>query len=329
MHLMMATNNRTQRIWTAIAGLLLIILVLLAHQFLPSQVSDLAHQLIRSLHGPGFGLVAMIIMMLVRDPERPLVAYVKAAAFSIILAGIAEASQIFGPREAQISDFLADVLGILGFLGILAVLDSGVRKSISRPQTALLAMFGIPALVLTLMPTLWLSYALVQRSHSVPQLLSFDEAWEQTYSSGKDAGLEIIPAPDGWPEGSGNIARLHSAGRWGLMLHIRPDPDWSDYSAVSFLAATSNEESRRIALGLWGINPGDGTPPGRYYTRIKVGQEPARYCILFDALNDSSSQREFDLTQVYELLVGATKDQTGIELLVDDFRLEKDPEVCR
>ncbi len=324
----MTTLSRSKKIWTAIAGLLLIILVLLAHQFLPSQVSDLAHRIIRSLHGPGFGLVALIIMMLTRDPDRPLVGYIKAAAFSIILAGVAEASQILGPREAQISDFLTDALGILGFLGIVAVLDSGVRKTIGRPRTVLLALIGIPALVLTLMPTLWLSYALVQRSQTVPQLLSFDEAWEETYSSGKDAGLEIIPAPDGWPEGSGNIARLHSAGRWGLMLHIRPDPDWSDYSAVSFLAATSNEDSRRIALGLWGINPGDGTAQGRYYTRVKVGREPARYCILFDDLNDSSSQRKFDLTQVYELLVGATKDQSGVELLVDDFRLEKDPGVC-
>ena len=325
---MKTTLSRTKKIWTALAGSLLVILVLLAHQFLPSHVSDLTHRIIRSLHGPGFGLVALIIMLLLRDPERPLLAYIKAAAFSIILAGVAEASQILGPREAQLSDFLTDALGILGFLGIVAFLDSGVRRTIGRPRTALLALIGIPALVLTLMPTLWLSYALIQRSQAVPQLLSFDEAWEQTYSSGKDAGLEIIPAPDGWPEGSGNIARLHSAGRWGLMLHIRPDPDWSNYSAVSFLAATSNEDSRRIALGLWGINPGDGTPQGRYYTRAKVGREPARYCILFDELNNSSSQRKFDLTQVYELLVGATKDQTGVELLVDDFRLEKDPGNC-
>ncbi|MDX2410534.1 MAG: hypothetical protein QNK34_01115 [Woeseiaceae bacterium] len=324
----MASNNRTKRIWTAIAGSLLIILVLLAHQYLPSQVSDLAHRIIRSLHGPGFGLVALIIMMLTRDPERPLVGYVKAAAFSIILAGVAEASQILGPREAQISDFLTDALGILGFLGIVAVLDRGVRSTIGRPRTVLLALIGIPALILTLMPTLWLSYALVKRSQSVPQLLSFDEAWEQTYSSGKDAGLEIIPAPDGWPEGSGNIARLHSSGRWGLMLHIRPDPDWSDYSAVSFLAATSGEESQYISVGLWGITPNDGTLQGRYYTSITVRPDPARFCISFDDLNKPTSQRKFDLTQVYELLLGSTNRDTDEKLLVDDFRLEKTLENC-
>ena len=146
---MKTTLSRRKITWTAIAGLLLIILVLLAHQYLPSQISDLAHQSIRSLHGPGFGLVAFIMMMLLRDPERPLAAYFKAAAFSIILAAVAEASQILGPREAQISDFLTDALGILGFLGIVAVLDSGVRGVLGRPRTVLLALIGIPALVLT------------------------------------------------------------------------------------------------------------------------------------------------------------------------------------
>ena len=320
--------SRTKKTWIAIAGLLLIILVLLAHQFLPSRVSDLTHQLIRSLHGPGFGLVAFIMMMLLRDPERPLAAYFKAAAFSIMLAGIAEVSQILGPRNAQIGDFLTDALGILGFLGIVAVLDRGVRNTIGKPRTVLLALIGIPALVLTLMPTLWLSYALVQRSQSLPQLLSFDKAWEQTYRTGAGVPPEVIPAPAGWPPDSGNIARLHPAGRWGIFLHLFPHPDWSDYSAVSFLAASGGEEKRYISVGLWGISPEDGTPQGRYYTSITVRPDPARFCIKFSDLNKPASQRKFDLTQVYELLLGSANSGTDEQLLVDDFRLEKTLESC-
>jgi hypothetical protein len=41
-----------------------------------------------------------------------------------------------------------------------------------------------------------------------------------------------------------------------------------------------------------------------------------------------SSQRKFDFTQVYELLVGATKDEVGVQILVDDFRVEKDLTNC-
>jgi len=326
---MTTANPSTRRIRIVAAGLLLTVIVLLAHQYLPDQISNLAHEAIRSLHGPGFGVVALLMLLLLRDRDRPAVGYVKAAAFAMVLAAVAEAAQIPGPREAEIGDLLTDALGIFAFLGVAAIFDGVLRSEIAKWQVLLLALVSIPALALTLKPTIWLSYALVKRAQTLPQILSFDEAWEQTYSSGVDGGLEIIPAPDGWPEGSGQIARLHSAGKWGLMLHIRPHPDWSGYAAVSFVAATSNdEELRGIALGLWGINPGNGTPQGRYYTRARIFREPSRYCILFDDVNKPSSQRRFDFTQVYELLVGATKDEVGVEILVDDFRLEKDAGSC-
>ena len=325
---MTPAKKKSRRNRAIAAGLLLTVIVLMAHQYLPDRISDLAHEAIRSLHGPGFGLVALLMMLLLRDSERPSVAYVKSALFSMLLAAISEAAQIPGVREAEIGDLLTDALGILAFLGVAATFDRGIRDSIGKHRVLLLAVISIPALALTLQPTVWLSYALVKREQAMPQVLSFDEPWEQTYSSAVDGALEIIPAPDGWPEGSGNVARLHSAGRWGLMLHIRPHPDWSNYSAVSFLAATSDEDSRRIALGLWGINPGDGTPQGRYYTRTRLSREPARQCILFEDVNDPSLDRSFDFTQVYELFVGATKDEVGVEILVDDFRLETDTANC-
>jgi VanZ family protein len=312
----------------ALAGMLLTVVVLLAHQYLPSHISDLAHEAIRSLHGPGFGLVALLMLMLLREKDRPLVAYVQAATFAMVLAAAAEAAQIPGPREAELGDLLTDALGIIAFLGIAAVFDRRIRVTIGKQRVWLMALISIPVLVLTLTPTVWLSYALIKRQQAMPQLLTFDKSWEQTYSSGVGGPLELIDAPDGWPEGSGKIARLHSAGKWGLMLHIRPHPDWSEYSAVSFVAATSNEDMRRIALGLWGIKPDDGSAQGRYYTRASVTREPARYCILFEDLNTPSSTREFDLTQVYELLVGDLKDEIGVELLVDDFRLEKNAANC-
>lgn len=320
---MTAINRRTQQFWTVAAGVLLCAIVLLAHLYLPSQASQLAAKIIQSIHGPGFGLVALVFLMLVRSDGAPIAAYLKAAAFAMILAGLGEAAQIPGPRTPQINDLLIDALGILGFLGIAAILNRDVRSTIGKRRTALLTLSSIPALVLTLTPTLWLSFALAMRTQALPQILSFDEPWERTYSSGVDARPDIIPAPAGWPEESGKIARIHSAGQWGLMLHIHPHPDWSHYSAVSFVAATTNNEVRHISVGLWGISPGDGTPQGRYYTRVKVGPVPARHCIFFADLDQPSSQTKFDLTHVYELLVGATKNETGVELLVDDFRLER------
>ena len=319
---MKATDGKTRQFRTVSAGLLLTVIVLVAHYYLPNQASKLTSETIQSLHGPGFGVVALIIMMFVRGDDRTTVAYIKAAAFSMTLAVLAEAAQIPGPREAQISDILVDALGILGFLGTAAVFNREIRSTIGNRGAIPLALISVSALVLTMIPLLWHSFALVMRSQNTPQILSFDAVWERTYSSGIDTRPEIFAAPAGWPKGSGNIARLRSAGRYGLMLRIQPHPDWSEYSAMSFLAASTNEESMRIAIGIWGISPSDGSPPGRYYTTKKIGPVPARHCISFDDLDKPSSQRKFDLTNVFELLVGATSPETGIEILVDDFRLE-------
>lgn len=319
--------NRRQT-WKFLAGAILTSVVLLAHQVLPDQVSALADEIIHSLHGPGFGVVALLILSLLRGGKPPAAAYFRAGIYALLLAGLAEAAQIPGPRAAEMKDLVADTLGILGFLGAAALIDRNMRRSIGKMQMVFLSIVSIPALLAAIVPTLWLSYALVLRSQLLPQLLSFDEPWERTYFSGDEMPLEIVPAPDGWPDGSGNIARLHTAGQWGLMLHLRPYPDWSDYSVVSFVAATTDGRARRIAVGLWGIRPGDNTQPGRYYTTVTVGPNPARICVSFSELDGLPSGRRFDLAHVSELLLGSAKNRIGEELLVDDFRLDKSVRDC-
>jgi len=320
-----ASTGRMSRI---IAAILLCIFVLWAHSYLPNQTSALTAKAIRSLHGPGFGIVALLLLRLVQLSQRPDAAYAKAAILAMLIAVVSEAAQIPIGREAQLSDLLVDALGIAGFLGISAVATKKCRLRLGRPRTIVISLLSIPAFLITLLPTLWLTGALAVRSHSMPQLLSFDSVWERAYSAGEISEPEIIPAPDDWPAGAANIARLRSAGQWGLMLHINPHADWNGYAAVSFMAATVQGETRKIAAGLWGAAPGDGGKADSYYTTITIRPSPDRYCIALNELRDRSSGRLFDLTHVHELLIGGSGKEPGIEILVDDFRLEKSTGAC-
>ena len=320
-----ANPNHATRL---IAGVLLVSVVLWAHFYMPGQISALTADAIRSLHGPGFGIVALIVVKLGRFSGGPAARYIKSGATTMLLAILAEAAQIPSSREAELGDLLVDALGIIGFLGFAAAFDHELRSKIGTLGTVAIVLVSLPAFTAAVAPTAWLSYALVKRNQALPQLLSFDAAWEQSYASGNEVDYDIVPAPAGWPAGSGNIARLHSAGKSGLMLHLRTHPNWSDYTAVSFVAATTGGETRRIALGLWGLNLGDGILPGRYYTRARIGPIPARYCIPFDELPDRSSERPFDLHYVSLLSVGATKDERGVTIYVDDFRLERSRDDC-
>lgn len=321
-------SSRSGRRIRIVAGILLTAAVLGAHFYMPSQTSALAAEAIRSLHGPGFGIVALLVVKLGRFKRGTVATYINAGAATMLLAVLAEAAQIPGGREAQLEDLLTDALGIVGFLGCAAALDRKVLAAVGGPRSVVLALIGVPALIAAVASTIWLTYALVMREQSMPQLLSFDRPWETTYAFGDKVDYDVILAPDGWPERSGSIARLNSAGDFGLMLHLHAYPDWSDYAAVSFVAGTTGSETRRIALGFWGLKPDDGSKPGRYYTRVKIGPVPTRYCISFEELPDATSERPFDLRYVSELLIGATKNEAGVTVYVDDFRLVRSTTGC-
>jgi VanZ family protein len=312
-----------------VAGIALALAVVWAHHFLPSSTSALAAEASRSLHAPGFGLVSIIVLKLGRFRGAPSARFLKAASLTMLLAVLAEASQLLaGSRAAQLTDLISDALGIIGFLGFAAVLDRDVRGAVGIPGTTVFALGSIAAIAAAIAPTAWLTYALIMRQQSLPQLLTFEGSWERAFARGELADFEVIPAPDGWPEGSGNIARLESSGRFAMMLHLAPYPDWSNHVAMSFVAATTDGEPRRIELGLWGLRPANGSLPGRYYTGVRIGPIPARYCLQFKDLPNETSDRPFNLEIISELLLAAAKHEAGVNVLVDDFRLEDSTENC-
>ena len=313
-----------QYVWRIAAGVVLAALAVIAHLVLPDQPSALASETIRSFHGPGFGVVSIVFMLLLRGIRRPVTAYIQAAGISLGIALLAEAAQIPGAREAQLSDIGIDALGIIGFLCCAGVLDRQLREAVGSYGPYLLALVGFPALIATIWPTAWLTYALHMRAEAMPHLLGFEERWERTYATGDEVPFDVIPAPDGWPQ-KGNIARLHTSGQFGLMLHLHPYPDWRDYSAISFVAATTDRQERRIAVGFWGIDPGDGSKPSRYYRTRMIFPEPIRHCIPLSELHSAYGEAGFDLEHVSEILLGSVNNAAGEELLVDDFRLESSP----
>ena len=319
---MSVSNSRLRRFGSLAAGLLLVASVIGAHQLLPDQASALIVEAIRSLHGPGFGLVSILILLFVRNGAQTWTAYLKAAAYASILAGISEAAQIPGPRNAQFADLLIDAIGIVGFLGFAALFDRRLRGEVSGQQRMLLALISVPSLLVTVLPTLLLSFALVHRSQAFPVILDFEQVLEHAYSSGYRDRLERISAPDGWPDDINKIARLRSAGRWGIFFRVYPYPDWRGYSAVSFVAASVGEASRRVAVGIRDIRPGRGTPEVRYFAGFDFSPGPTRYRISLDELSSASDEREFDIGHVSDLVISDSDNEVGVEVLIGDVRLE-------
>ena len=94
-----------------------------AHLFEPIAWPPLGSNILHSLHGPGFALIALLILWYYQNQSRSNINYVLAATIAMGIGLIAEIAQIPGTRNAEAKDLFVDALGIFGALGIAASFD--------------------------------------------------------------------------------------------------------------------------------------------------------------------------------------------------------------
>lgn len=310
--------------WLSVAAVIsIVVAVIISHRYLPDQISGLASSIIHSLHAPGFAAVALSAFFILRTQGHTELVYFKAGALAMILGALSEAAQIPGPRDAQFKDLIVDAIGIFGALATMALFDKEIRVRTDWRAMSMLGIAGLSALCAALLPTIWQSYALVARNKALPVLLSFEQRWEtNVYEPTNNKHLKLIPAPSDWPIDQGTVARSKENGRWGHVLVLYPYPDWTEYSSVSFLAASTSETRHTLRMSVRDLPPNHKMHSVRSYQELMVGPKPVRYTIRFDELHSGNGDRQFDLKHVYAIILSAAKPGSDVQIYVDDFRLE-------
>ena len=293
-----------------------------SHLFNPTDWPPLALDILHSLHGPGFALLALAVFWYLQSRCVSTINYLLAAGITMGIGLISEIAQIPGPRDAQFKDLLVDAIGILGALGITASFDRRVRSAINKSARLLLPTIAGVALAIACVPTLWYSYALVSQQRAFPVLLSFEQTWE-TATISRTNGLKPsrVAAPDDWPVDGATIAHGTEAGRWGIFLSLHLSPDWQGYSKLSFVAASADAEFP-LALCIRDIRPDRKSRRNRFCKHLTVNSEAQRFVVEFDEIRLAMEGRPFDFTRVEALVFSASKPGDGRELLLDDIRLE-------
>ena len=294
------------------------------HRFSPDNWPSLAVDIIHSLHGSGFAVLALIIYWFLRRRFPSRVNYLLAAVITMAIGLVSEAAQIPGPRDAQFSDLLIDGLGIFGALGFLAAFDPSVRRQLRKSTRVLLPALAGTALAIAGIPSLWLSYALVQQYRAFPTLLTFEHNWERAiYKQPEHRRPLLIAVPTGWPVTNGTIARSSEAGRWGIFLSLKPVQNWSAFRSLSFIAASPGRPFV-FDVAIKDVRQKKvEKEQARFYKKFQVGPEPKRYTISFAEIESEASNGPFDFTLVESVVLSAADPGTGVEILLDDFRLEQ------
>jgi len=297
-------------------------LVIAAHLITPTTWPSLGMEILHTLHGPGFALVALLILGYLSYQCRSTINYALAAALAIGIGVVSEIAQIPGDRGAQVQDLVVDALGIFGALGICASLDKSVRSMIPGWARLLLPASAGAALAIVFVPTLWLGYALIQQINAFPSLLTFEHRWETAVLRPIEGHRPtLVAAPVGWPGDGSMVARAVENGRWGIFLSLQPLPDWRGYENLRFLAATTGEESSmHVCIRDWG--PTKTQSRNQFCRRMALGPLAHEYSISFSEIQAGAKFPAFDFSRVDAVVFSAAKPGNKDEILIDDIRLD-------
>ncbi len=248
--------------------------------------------------------------------------YMAAGIVSFGVGVLSEAAQIPGPRDAQFSDLVVDGLGVFGALGVLSAFDEDVRRKLSGWRKPALPVLASLCLLIACAPTIWLSYAFTRQYLAFPELLTFEQGWERpTFGQTSQVRPTIVAAPKGWPAAGKWVGRSTEAGRRGTLVYLHPWHDWTGYSKLSFIVATTSGETT-IRISVRDMAQDDEYHGIAYDRIVNVAEEPRRVSVTIDEILSVVDVRPIDISRVESVVIGTTEPGKGIEVLLDDFRLE-------
>jgi len=310
-------------IGVAVLSIALLGIIVFAHVRDSTQSSQMANAFVNSLHGPGFSFVAVFVFALFRICRRSTKNYLHAAIVAMTIGVLSEAVQIPGPRDASASDLILDAAGILAGLGIFAVFDRDFRSGLTDKLWLGLGTISMLALVVTFSRTAFFGYTAWSQDRAMPTLLAFESAWERLiYRQPSRNSLKLIKASSEWPQGSNQIAFATESGRAGIFIQVEPYSDWSDYSTLSFMAASGNENLQVVQISVRDVRQRGERRSNRYVEQLQVGPEPRRYKIDLSVVREVSNGRPFNIASIDSFTLSTTEPGSGVSLYLDDFRLE-------
>lgn len=285
-------------------------------------VTTLVRSLIGSLHGPGFGLIALSFMLALRTWLSPSVAYGLAGVLSLGLGTLTELLQFIGPRDADPIDLVHDAVGIVGFLGIAALLDKPLQSRLPHFSSVKARLWVSIIFLASVYHTGWYAYAAVSQYRSFPQILTFDNLWERaTFRAPWRMHYALVPAPAETGMSNGNAALLSFQPKLTSGFEITPYPDWQGYESVSFVAMSSATRSAQLSI----------TFRDRYFTRknrhqfqriVPVGTEPSRVFIRIADLGKGDDVGGLDVSAITSFTIALANAVEGDSVIIDDIRLE-------
>jgi len=283
-------------------------------------------------HIPLYGFVAVAILyalaVFASKPNRsPWWDYALALAASTALGALTELVQGLGLGDADILDFVRDIVGGGAFLLMALAFDRRMfpRSPLTHRRRSALGLLAAAILAASFVPLTTLALACLQRNAAFPLLADFDDSWEGKFIHTRDAELEIATPPAGWGHAAGDrAARItFASGDYPALLITEPYPDWRGYDRL--VIDVYSELDHALTLALRMDDAGQKEEHGNQFNRRLVIQPGVnRIAIPLAEVEQGERGRSLDMGRMHSVVLFALRPVEAFSVWVDGVRLERE-----
>ncbi len=295
-----------------------IAVVILAHLMTLGEVAPLYRSIRDSLHAPGFALFTGVAIVLLRAPRGSWWAYLRVMLLVLAVAVIAESSQMFTGRDASLTDFRADLLGI----GSVTLLFVAMDRHLIRHTLLSLALIlpAVAGIALCFMTPLRLGAAVLEQATRVPVLLNFDPAWETRLINGGSLYVQKVDAALISPDMAGLAGRIRLDEASERSFEFAPYSDWRGYTEFTFVAASGNHGPMQLSIRIH--DRAHNSQFGDRFTKtLSISPEATLYRLPLDEVRSTPSGRLMDLGQIESVVFFTARSEDSDVLILDNVQL--------
>jgi hypothetical protein len=293
-----------------------------------SAVFDAGHALL-------FGLFALVVLGAIstgRGPTGDATGSVRIrtclVAFTVtgVFAGLSEILQGLGSRDAELWDFVRDLLGGAAVLLLALACDrrAGQFPSRRRAFRVTLALTAAALLATAFLRVTTVAIAYLFRDAAFPRICEFDGRWESEFVGVTNAVLARGEPPAGWgrkvSDRAGRVTFLPA--RYPGLSIQEPHPDWTGYNRLEFEVYSESRAQVCLNLRIDDVHHNNDYAD-RFNRALVVEPGPNRISISLEDVRRGPVARPMDMAHVRGLTLFAVGPPQAFSVYLDGFRLER------
>ena len=276
---------------------------------------------LNSSHTIAFGFISFAIsyrLSISKQFSNKIIMYVVVFVMAMALGFIVEAVQSLTSRDADLSDILRNMVGILAGLCFASVVHE--KNMLRKRAIVLRLLIGSCLLLIGLYPLIQLSWHYMERAKAFPLITDFDAQWSSSFIRFNNA--EILRGSE-TKQGkkTGLYLVRFNEGKYPGISVIEPEPDWSEYHNLHLTVFSGYEKSVDLGLRVHD-KMHNQKHEDRFVKKLQIEKGLNEIVIPLNEIKHKPLGRELDLMNVTGVILFSNKLKDSLQIEFSNIYLE-------